>query len=852
MTPEEHGRGRDDGSTGVFTSNGRTERPAASGATRLSRHARIPALDGLAALATRVIGVASARVSPAGDVSTVIGSAGLEGPQAAAESLCSLVAATGQLVRIEDAVADDRLDHLPPAARQAVRSYLGVPLDTAGVVLGVLCVYEPVPRHWTDDDVMLLTSLAHSAAIELELAAVEQDERTLWQLAVDAGEVGAFDWDLVTGELRWDERLLELFGLDHATFGGTIEAFKESVHPEDRDRVTEALTEAVKNVGAYAAEYRVLLPDGELRWIAARGRAVAGPDGRAVRLLGAASDTTAVRAEETRVARVLESMPSAFFSLDRSWHFTYANGEAKRLLGGIGADIVGGDIWQLFPAAVGSEFERQYRHAMETNEPVTFEAYYPPPLDAYYEVRGWPTPDGLSVYFLDVTAHHQAQETLARASRRSRLSAEVAAALAETWDADAAVARLAQLLVPELGQWCIVTLTDRGEISPVDWRRGLRDVGWWHADPAASPLVRRYSEKRLGALTDDSFFARALHDSAPVVVAQNAADAVASVLRDGEARDLLLRLDPGAVLCIPMRARGRTLGVLSVFRGRSQPSFSAEDVAVAREVGDRAGLALDNARLYAEQRDLAEQLQRSMMTAPPEPDHLHVAVRYEPAAEVAQVGGDWYDAFVQGDATVVVIGDVIGHDTAAAAAMGQLRNILRGVAVATHSSPAELLRQVDTAMSELLIEITATVVVARLEQTPEERQEGLTRLRWANAGHPPPVVVCPTADGGGPLAEVLWGSAPNLLLGLEPSVERDENVVTLRRGSTLLFYTDGLVERRGELIDRGIERLSAVLTELIAAGLPLEELCDELLRRMLPDKPDDDVALVAVRLHEED
>jgi serine phosphatase RsbU (regulator of sigma subunit) len=185
--------------------------------------------------------------------------------------------------------------------------------------------------------------------------------------------------------------------------------------------------------------------------------------------------------------------------------------------------------------------------------------------------------------------------------------------------------------------------------------------------------------------------------------------------------------------------------------------------------------------------------------------------------------------------------------------MGQIRNILRGVAVATRSSPAQLLSQVDAVMSELLIEITATAVVARLEQTPEERRQGLTRLRWSNAGHPPPVVVGEAGESGEPpRTEVLWGREPNLLLGLEPGAHRDETTVTLRRGSTLLLYTDGLVERRGELIDTGIERLTEVLGELVLQGLPLEELCDELLRRMLPEKPDDDVAIVAVRLHRED
>ena len=140
------------------------------------------------------------------------------------------------------------------------------------------------------------------------------------------------------------------------------------------------------------------------------------------------------------------------------------------------------------------------------------------------------------------------------------------------------------------------------------------------------------------------------------------------------------------------RARAHRGPAQRLPRRRARPAFSREARDTLVDVADRAGLALDNARLYAEQRALAEGLQRSLMTAPPEPDHLQVVVRYEPAAETAQVGGDWYDAFLQQDgATVMVIGDVVGHDTAAAAAMGQVRGLLRGIAVHSGGGPAAVL-----------------------------------------------------------------------------------------------------------------------------------------------------------------
>jgi serine phosphatase RsbU (regulator of sigma subunit) len=292
-----------------------------------------------------------------------------------------------------------------------------------------------------------------------------------------------------------------------------------------------------------------------------------------------------------------------------------------------------------------------------------------------------------------------------------------------------------------------------------------------------------------------------------------------------------------------------------VFRGEGQDPFSPEDISDMVDAASRAGLALDNARLYVEQRELAEALQRSMMTEPPQPGHLRVAVRYAPAAETAQVGGDWYDAFLQPDGAIsIVIGDVVGHDTAAAAAMGQVRGLLRGIAVTTLDGPADVLRRVDEAMQTLQIDTTATAIVARLEQTPDERQAGLTRLRWSNAGHPPPLVAVPrtSVDAAVVSVDALWPARAELLLGLEPSVGRTDSVVTLARGSTVLLYTDGLVERRGQLLDVGVEKLRGALADLIASGLELEDLCDELLRVMQPERPEDDVAIVAVRLHPED
>jgi serine phosphatase RsbU (regulator of sigma subunit) len=343
---------------------------------------------------------------------------------------------------------------------------------------------------------------------------------------------------------------------------------------------------------------------------------------------------------------------------------------------------------------------------------------------------------------------------------------------------------------------------------------------------------------RLDSMPAVSPFAHALVSGEPI---RERGHRVVDTLAPGEAKDLLAVLDPQTAMLLPMRGRGRTLGLLTLYF-RHGSTVVDENLETAQDVADRAGLALDNARLYNAQQQLAEELQRSLLTEPSQPEQGEIAVRYLPAAEAARVGGDWYDAFLQpGGSTMLVIGDVVGHDTAAAAAMGQLRGLLRGIATYSGAGPAEVLRGLDSSMATLQSKTLATAAVARFEQTPDELERGITRMRWANAGHLPPLVINP--DGS--VAELATWKG-DLLLGVDPDTERRESVVTLDRGATVLLYTDGLIERRDADLDAGLVRLRDTVLEL--AGLPLEELLDEVVERLVHGRPEDDVALVAVRL----
>ncbi|WP_299959512.1 SpoIIE family protein phosphatase [uncultured Modestobacter sp.] len=324
-------------------------------------------------------------------------------------------------------------------------------------------------------------------------------------------------------------------------------------------------------------------------------------------------------------------------------------------------------------------------------------------------------------------------------------------------------------------------------------------------------------------------------------------DPAASVAFSPELAALMTDTLAQAWAAVPLESGGRRIGSLSVAWDLPR-TLDEGEVQLLLALAAQCAQALERIRArdaeraqHAVVQGMAEALQRSLLTEPAQPDHLEVAVRYLPAASLAQVGGDWYDAFLLGDGrTTLVIGDVTGHDRHAAAAMAQVRNVLRGVAHSMLGSPAAVLSALDRAMQDLAVDALATAVLATVEQGPAEAAAGRRLLRWSNAGHPPPLLIGP--DGG----VVVLERDPDLLLGLDPAVERTDHTLLLEPGTTVLLYTDGLVERRGSTLDEG----TAWLVEVVGAcgGRPLDELCDRLLAE-LAGSVEDDVALLAVRAH---
>jgi serine phosphatase RsbU (regulator of sigma subunit) len=243
--------------------------------------------------------------------------------------------------------------------------------------------------------------------------------------------------------------------------------------------------------------------------------------------------------------------------------------------------------------------------------------------------------------------------------------------------------------------------------------------------------------------------------------------------------------------------------------------------------------AVQGIRQHRRHRHVTEVLQRSLLGTLPAIPGIELHGRYLPAGPDTAVGGDWYDAFQQPDGSVMLaVGDVCGHDVEAAATMGQLRNLVRGTAYGRNDEPGTVLQRVHSAVDGMAVPVMATMLLARM--VPDRRGHS---VGFASAGHLPPLVACP--DGG---VEVWWES-PEPLLGPVPCPRRTTHRRALPAGSTLLLYTDGLVEEPGQIVDAGIHRIAQLLDA--NRHLPGDRLC-ALLLAAAPSRRDD-IALLLVR-----
>lgn len=434
---------------------------------------------------------------------------------------------------------------------------------------------------------------------------------------------------------------------------------------------------------------------------------------------------------------------------------------------------------------------------------------------------------GLLLVAVEVTDRVETRRELERHARRQALLARASASLNRSLDPEAELQELARAVVPELADLSTVHVL----VRPVPPR----------IDPPLPVITNRVAVAGIPGVTMAPRLTglRWNGDRDPITAAIRRGELVRQPVSTAEVPSWahktgtadVFRDGLSQVVVAPVIVDGRVVAVVSFLLHHSRPPWNDDDLRALGQIARYAGIALEHGLTYQATRESALVLQRSLLTEPPTVPGLRICARYRPAGR-DEVGGDWYDAFQRRPGQLaVVIGDVVGHDITAAAAMGHLRATLRGLAFDRDEGPAAILDRLATINASLAITPFATLVYANLTYA-----DARWTMRWASAGHPPPLLA---SHHGVALLTGVNGTA----LVCTQTAPRTEGEITLPAGSTLLLYTDGLVERRGTDLSDNLSCLVSRVT--VDTRHLIEPLCDDLLAEA---PTDDDIAVLAIHV----
>ncbi|MFJ9850527.1 SpoIIE family protein phosphatase [Streptomyces sp. NPDC101150] len=630
-----------------------------------------------------------------------------------------------------------------------------------------------------------------------------------------AVRVGLFDWNLDTGALVADDELCAIFGIDPGEFDGRAATLAAKIDDAGLPGFRSAARTAVEEGHVLAHGLRIRDGGGD-RTVALWGRVPETPDGRRMRshLVGAVLDSgTGMAAVEA-----IERLTDGFFALAPDGRVTYANHGLERLLRVRQDELLGRRPWDVLPWLADPVYEDRYRAAMISQQPVSFLARRPPDQWLVFSLHpgsqgmtGWAARVRGSVPADAGPGAPVAEEVAAGASSppvAPRLGTlyrvlQLGSALTEAVTARGVCEVVAEQLLPAFGgrRMALYVVTERRLhlLLQRGYRKGFLD---------------RFegSTLRRGLPASD-----ALISGAPVFI---------------ESRDEFARAYPGihpsesgSAAFLPLIASSRPVGACVLgFDGAHR--FLGDERDLLTALGGVIAHALQRARLYDAEFAVAHGLQDALLPhrLPTLPD-VRVTGRYLPGTRGMDIGGDWYDVIPTRDGVALVVGDVEGHNVAAAAVMGQLRSAVRAFATAGHQ-PGDVISSTNRLLLDLDPGPLASCCYVRLHP-------GSGVARVVLAGHCPPLLRRP----GGYTEALDLPCGP--LLGAADVDRYPESDLHFPPGSILALYTDGLVERRGSDVATGIDRLRASLAHVRAGSL--EELADKLLldARQSPSRMDD-------------
>ncbi|MEW2046800.1 SpoIIE family protein phosphatase [Streptomyces sp. NPDC005476] len=616
------------------------------------------------------------------------------------------------------------------------------------------------------------------------------------------------------------------------------------VAPGNRARGRELFTQ-VRSGARWAGVFPLRHRDGTDRAVEFRTMRLLDSEGQP-HLLGLATDAMTVRGVERDLAlshSLVNQTPLGIAVFDNDLRWVGVNPSLERMNGVSEAAVVGRRVGEVLPDLDVEAIEARMRHVLATGRPLldqqTVGRTAADAEDRAYSESYHRIEDtngrvlGLAMAVLDVSERQQAAAEVARARQRLSVIADAGVRIGTTLDLRQTARELTDVTVPHVADLAAVDILEsvvaHGTITPVTGHapaefRALAVAAGYPTDAihAADPVgeLATYGPSRV--------ITRCVRSARPVLVERVEARMMRRIARDANAARTLHAAGVHSYLALPLMARGKVLGTLSLYRTVNERPFDEQDRVLASELAARAAICIDNARLYGRERTTALTLQRSLLpSAPAAREGLDIAARYRPA--LSEVGGDWYDVLPLGpQRTALVVGDVMGKGVQAAAIMGQLSSATRALA-RLDLPPAELMRHLDD-IAGSLGDAIATCVYAVCDL-----RRGICTL--SGAGHLPPVLTRP--DGTTELVDIPGG----VPLGVG-GVDFGTTELELSAGSLLTLYTDGLVENREDPIDTGLTTLTRLLQS--TGGDSLEQTADTVLSALSPE-PDDDVALLLAR-----
>lgn len=543
------------------------------------------------------------------------------------------------------------------------------------------------------------------------------------------------------------------------------------------------------------------------------------------------------RAHDELLARLFTSAPTGMAIWDLDFRYVEINPTMAAFNGLPVDEHLGRRVEEVIPDL--PEVPAAFRRVLDTGRPVTRDVVgrtaAQPDEDRHWLATYYPLKDedgeviGIGAAVIDITARRRAESELRRSRDEHRFLAEASRMLASSLDLHATLESVADLAVPDIADWCAVDLVDEHGIA--------RNVALAHADPdqvalgrSLLPFATERSESPPPVLRVIETGRYELHTAADEALLEESA-------RDDRERELWRSLRIRSVLIVPMTARGRTIGAISLLTAGSGRRIVPELVAFAERLAAHCAIAVDNARLYSAQADAARQLQENLLPPVlPEMPGFDLAARYQAAGEGVDVGGDFYDVFPVGpESWLLAVGDVQGKGPRAAAVTGLARYTIRAAATRGATSRGVL----EALNSALLREEGGrrflTLVYVTLDLSGPSPHAAV-----ANAGHPLPVVV---RAGGGiePVGD------HGLLLGVADDLPVTECSLDLGPGDALVLYTDGVVETpRGKGI-LGEEGLMEAIRG--CAGAPADRIAETIMAEVLggAGSARDDVAVLVAR-----